>query len=59
MGGWETRRHNRSIFDYAIIRLDVSSGAISGIKIDTTFFQLNESPAIFVEGCFHSLVERW
>jgi allantoicase len=59
MDGWETCRNIRSTFGYAIIRLDVSSGAISGIKIDTAFFQRNESPAISVEGCFHPLMERW
>jgi allantoicase len=59
MDGWETRRHNRSTFDYAIIRPGVLSGTISGIKIDTAFFQRNESPAISVEGCFHPLMKRW
>jgi allantoicase len=46
MDGWETRRHNRTAFDYAIIRLGVSSGTISGIEIDTAFFKGNEAPAI-------------
>ncbi len=54
MDGWETRRHNRAAFDYAIIRLGVSSGTISGIEIDTSFFQGNEAPAISVEGCYYS-----
>jgi len=54
MDGWETRRHNRAAFDYAIIRLGVSSGMVSGIEIDTAFFQGNEAPAISVEGYFSS-----
>ncbi|KAE9369600.1 putative Allantoicase [Stipitochalara longipes BDJ] len=54
MDGWETRRHNRAAFDYAIIRLGVSSGTISGIEVDTAFFYGNEAPAISVEGCFSS-----
>ncbi|CZR68263.1 probable Allantoicase [Phialocephala subalpina] len=52
MDGWESRRHNKSPFDYTIIRLGVSSGTIEGIEIDTTFFKGNEAPAISVEGCF-------
>jgi len=51
MDGWETRRHNRAPFDYAIIRLGVASGVIEGVEIDTTFFKGNEAPAISVEGC--------
>jgi len=54
MDGWETRRHNRAAFDYGIIRLGVSSGTISGIEVDTAFFQGNEAPAISVEGCLGS-----
>jgi allantoicase len=54
MDGWETRRHNRQAFDYAIIRLGVASGTISGIEIDTAFFKGNEAPAVSVEACFSS-----
>ncbi len=58
MDGWETRRHNRLSFDYTIIRLGVSSGSISGVEIDTAFFQGNEAPAISVEACFCSSDEE-
>ncbi len=54
MDGWETRRHNHLPFDYTVIRLGVSSGRISGVEIDTSFFQGNEAPAISVEACFCS-----
>ena len=54
MDGWESRRHNKAAFDYTIIRLGVASGTISGIEIDTAFFNGNEAPAISVEGCFSS-----
>lgn len=54
MDGWETRRHNRRSFDYAIIRLGVSAGVVEGVEIDTAFFKGNEAPAISVEGCFSS-----
>jgi allantoicase len=54
MDGWESRRHNKAAFDYAIIRLGVSSAAITGIEIDTAHFKGNEAPAISVEGCFSS-----
>lgn len=58
MDGWETRSHNCTSFDYAIIRLGVSSGTISGIEIDTAFFKGNEAPAISVEGCFSTADEE-
>ena len=54
MDGWETRRHNRLPFDYAVVRLGVASGTIAGVEIDTAFFKGNEAPAISVEGCFNS-----
>ncbi|OBT98103.1 allantoicase [Pseudogymnoascus verrucosus] len=50
--GWETRRHNPSPFDWAIIRLGVASGTITGIEIDTAFFTGNNAPEISVEGVF-------
>jgi allantoicase len=54
MDGWETRRHNRRPFDYAIIRLGVSAGVVEGVEIDTAFFKGNEAPAISIEGLFSS-----
>lgn len=54
MDGWETRRHNRLLFDYVIIRLGVSAGVVEGVEIDTAYFKGNEAPAISVEGCFSS-----
>jgi allantoicase len=54
MDGWETRRHNHTVFDYTIIHLGVSSGTISGIEIDTALFRGNEAPAISLEGCCSS-----
>jgi allantoicase len=54
MDGWETRRHNRRPFDYAIIRLGVSAGVVEGAEIDTAFFKGNEAPAISIEGCCSS-----
>jgi allantoicase len=58
MDGWETRRHNRRPFDYAVIRLGVSAGVIEGVEIDTAYFKGNEAPAISVEGCFSSKDEN-
>jgi allantoicase len=52
MDGWESRRHNRAAFDYAIIKLGVASGIVEGVEIDTTFFRGNEAPEVSVEGCF-------
>ncbi|KAF2083175.1 Allantoicase [Saccharata proteae CBS 121410] len=50
--GWETRRHNRAPFDWVIIRLGVASGTVTGVEIDTAFFDGNHAPEIAVEGCF-------
>ena len=52
MDGWETRRHNPATFDYVIIRLGVASGRVSGVEIDTAFFDGNQAPSISIEGCF-------
>ncbi|KAI0418734.1 hypothetical protein F5X98DRAFT_362960 [Xylaria grammica] len=52
--GWETRRHNRTPFDWVVIRLGVASGTIEGVEVDTAFFSGNHAPAISVEGCFNS-----
>lgn len=49
--GWETRRHNPNTFDYVVIRLGAASGTISGVEVDTAFFNGNEAPGISVEGC--------
>lgn len=35
-----------------IIRLGVASGRVSGVEIDTAFFDGNHAPEIAVEGCF-------
>ncbi|RVX70855.1 hypothetical protein B0A52_06011 [Exophiala mesophila] len=53
--GWETRRHNKQDFDYAIIKLGpemirTGGGFIWGVEVDTAFFNGNEAPAISVEG---------
>lgn len=53
--GWETRRHNKQEFDYAIIKLGPEmirsgGGFIWGVEVDTAFFNGNEAPAISVEG---------
>lgn len=53
--GWETRRHNKKEFDYAIIKLGPEinqngGGFVHGVEIDTAFFNGNEAPAISVEG---------
>lgn len=50
--GWETRRHNPEPFDWAIVRLGVSSGTVKGVEVDTAYFTGNYAPAISVEGCF-------
>lgn len=36
--GWETRRHNPSPYDWAVIKLGVASAIIKGIEVDTGFF---------------------
>ncbi|KAI9801466.1 MAG: Allantoicase [Piccolia ochrophora] len=50
--GWETRRHNRSPPDYAILRLGVASGRIAGVEVDTAFFVGNHAEAVSVQGCY-------
>lgn len=50
--GWETRRHNSAPFDWAVIRLGVASGTVTGIEVDTAFFSGNHAPHISVEGVF-------
>lgn len=49
--GWETRRHNKQTFDYAIVRMGPAAGTITGAEVDTAFFNGNEAPAISIEGC--------
>ncbi|KAI8870626.1 allantoicase [Ramicandelaber brevisporus] len=51
MDGWETRRHNRSGRDWAVLRLGFP-GTLAGFDIDTTFFNGNHAPEASVEGCF-------
>lgn len=51
---WETRRHNPSSPDWAIVKLGAASGRILGIEIDTAFFFGNEAPAVSVEGTLDS-----
>lgn len=53
--GWETKRHNKQEFDFAIIKLGPEiirngGGFVYGIEVDTAFFNGNEAPAISVEG---------
>jgi allantoicase len=53
--GWETRRHNKKEFDYAIVKLGPEigqngGGFVYGVEIDTAFFNGNEAPAISVQG---------
>lgn len=53
--GWETRRHNKREFDYAIIKLGpemitTGGGYVWGVEVDTAFFNGNEASAISVEG---------
>ena len=50
--GWETRRHNPEPYDWVIVRLGVASGTVSGVEIDTAFFDGNHAPEVSVEGCF-------
>jgi allantoicase len=50
--GWETRRHNAKEYDWVIIKLGVSAGVVSGIEIDTAFFNGNQAPEASVEGIF-------
>lgn len=50
--GWETRRHNPEPFDWVIVRLGPASGKVSGVEIDTAFFDGNHAPAVSVEGSF-------
>jgi allantoicase len=49
--GWETRRYNIEVFDWAIIKLGLGldSGTMTGIEIDTSFFAMNYAPHISVE----------
>ena len=50
--GWETRRHNPEPFDWVVIRLGVASGTVTGVEVDTAFFDGNHAPEVAVEGCF-------
>lgn len=48
--GWETRRHNPAPYDWAVIKLGVSSGVVAGVEIDTAFFKGNFGEKVLVEG---------
>lgn len=50
--GWETRRHNTEPADWVVLRLGTASGKVSGVEIDTAFFNGNHAPEIAVEGAF-------
>ncbi|KAK2740198.1 Allantoicase [Myotisia sp. PD_48] len=50
--GWETRRHNSSEYDWAIIKLGVGSGIVEGVEIDTAYFVGNYGESVLVEGAF-------
>ncbi|WBW75534.1 allantoicase Dal2 [Schizosaccharomyces osmophilus] len=50
--GWETRRHNPEPSDWVIAKVGASSGCITGIEIDTAFFNGNHAPAVSVEATF-------
>ncbi|OJD30500.1 allantoicase [Diplodia corticola] len=50
--GWETRRHNPSDFDWAVIKLGVASGKFRGFEVDTAHFSGNHAPEIAVQAFF-------
>lgn len=50
--GWETRRHNPAAYDWAVIKLGVASGVISGVEIDTAHFHGNYGEKVLVEGTY-------
>jgi allantoicase len=34
-----------------VVRIDVASSTVKGVKVDTAFFSANHAPAISVKGC--------
>lgn len=50
--GWETRRHNKNPYDWAIFRMGVFRAKILCCEVDTTFFNGNHAPFISIEGLY-------
>jgi allantoicase len=50
--GWETRRHNPAPYDWAVIKLGVSSGAIEGVEVDTAYFVGNYGEKAELQGTY-------
>jgi len=51
MDGWETRRRRKPGFDWALIKLG-SSGIISEVNFDTSYFTGNYPPQASLYGCY-------
>lgn len=47
--GWETRRHNPEEADWVVFKFGVSSAALVGCEVDTSYFNGNHAPQISVE----------
>ncbi|OKL60430.1 Allantoicase [Talaromyces atroroseus] len=50
--GWETRRHNPAPYDWVVIKLGVSSGAIEGVEVDTAYFVGNYGEKAELQGAY-------
>jgi allantoicase len=50
MDGWETRRKRGEGYDHAIIQ--ICSGMIHGVDLDTSHFTGNYAPAASIEACY-------
>lgn len=50
--GWETRRHNPEPYDWVVIKLGVSSGAIEGVEVDTAYFVGNYGEKAELQGTY-------
>lgn len=53
MDGWETRRKRGNGYDHAIIQ--ICSGLIQGVDIDTSHFTGNYAPSVSIDACQSSI----
>lgn len=50
--GWETRRHNPEPYDWAVVKLGVSSAVIHGVEVNTGFFVGNFGEKAELQGTY-------
>ena len=50
MDGWETRRKRSTGYDYALVQ--ICSGVIHGVDIDTSHFTGNYAPSASIDACY-------